>query len=676
MKFVSRCLAIVVLGALTFSACHHAASGAGSGAPAPTAAAAAQASIAPAGAVDPAQFWNSATVYFLLTDRFLDGDSSNDGALGRARDGGTLRSFEGGDLAGVLRKVNEGYFDSLGVDALWLTPFVEQIHGSVNEGTGKTYGYHGYWTRDWTAVEPALGTKAELHALVDAAHRHGIRVLMDAVINHTGPATPLDPPWPDDWVRTGPNCTYRDYATTVTCNLVATLPDVRTESDQPVELPAALVEKWRREGRLERERASLDSFFVRTGYPRAPRYYIIKWLTDWVREFGFDGYRMDTAKHVGETVSAELKREAQQAFADWKRAHPAQVLDSLPFYMMGEVYGWAPEQGRAYSFGDRSVDYFNFGYDGLINFGFTSDAAWPMDSLFTRYAAMLHGPLQGEAILNYLSSHDDGGPYDRDRRDPLGAGTRLLLAPGGAQIYYGDELARPLRIEGARGDANLRSFMNWGDLRRGGATLDVLRHWRRLGQFRHAHPAVGAGAHRRLQEQPYVFSRVLDAPGRSDRVLVAMDQPRGHKTIPVFGVFRNGTELLDAYSGATGTVRHDSISLTSDDSLVLLGEEAGDGGAGDSVLVVVTNHYEVPMEVYVIGAGTSYRMGVVNPGIPSQFVLRRAMLATSGVVEFVAQASGYGPGVRSGEVQLRTGDRVVDFEITTFLAGSRATVRP
>src|SRR4051812_14307796 len=151
----------------------------------------------------PSTFWNSATVYFLLTDRFENGDPGNDRALGRAHDGALLRNFEGGDLAGVRRRIDEGYFDSLGVNVIWMTPFVEQIHAGVDEGTGKTYGYHGYWTRDWTAVDPALGTKDDLRSLVDAAHRHGIRVLMDAVINHTGPPTPQDPRWPDDWVRTG-----------------------------------------------------------------------------------------------------------------------------------------------------------------------------------------------------------------------------------------------------------------------------------------------------------------------------------------------------------------------------------------------------------------------------------------------------------------------------------------
>ncbi len=519
---------------------------------------------------DPAAFWNSATVYFIVTDRFLDADSTNDRALGRRHDGVLLRNFEGGDLAGVIRKLEEGYFDRLGVDVLWLTPFVEQTHGAVDEGTGRTYGYHGYWTRDWTAVDPAFGTKADVKRLVEVAHRHGIRVLMDAVINHVGHVTPEDPAWPDDWVRYEPTCTYRDYATTVDCTLVKGLPDLRTDRDEPVALPPALVEKWKAEGRLEREVASLDAFFRRTGYPRAPRYYVIKWLTDWVRECGFDGYRVDTAKHFGESVSAELRKEAEVAFADWKRAHPGEALDALPFFMVGEVYNWGPGGGRLYDFGDRKVDYFAHGYDGLISFAFKAEAHAPYDTLFAHMEATLRGPLAGKVVLNYVSSHDDGGPYDRDRQDPLGAGTRLLLAPGMAQVYYGDETARPLVVPGANGDANLRSLMNWDDLARGGRTAEILAHWQALGRFRRAHPAVGAGTHRVLQAAPYVFARTLDAGVVHDGVVVALETGTGTKAIPVGDAFAEGTPLVDAYSGATGTVQGGRVTITSASSVVLL----------------------------------------------------------------------------------------------------------
>jgi alpha-amylase len=236
------------------------------------------------------------------------------------------------------------------------------------------------------------------------------------------------------------------------------------------------------------------------------------------------------------------------------------------------VSGWEPGHGRGYDFGDRTVDFFAHGYDGLINFGFKREAAGPLDDVFTRYAAALRGgALQGVAILNYVSSHDDGAPYDRERKDPLGAGTRLLLAPGGAQIYYGDEVARPLSVTGAQGDANLRSPMNWSDLQRGGAA-GILEHWRKLSRFRRDHPAVGAGEHRRLQEKPYVFSRALERNGVVDVVIVAMDQPGGMKTIPVSDVFPEGAELVDGYSGARGTVVNGAVSITSPFDLVLLSE--------------------------------------------------------------------------------------------------------
>ncbi len=563
MNRVIRAAALLVVGTVSLSACSSKTPE--SVAPGPD--------IESAMVVDPAVFWNSGTIYFLLTDRFENGDPSNDLALGRTQDGAVLRSYMGGDLAGVLDRLEQGYFDSLGVDAIWITPFLEQIHGSVDEGTGKTWAFHGYWTRDWTAVEPTLGTEEDLRALVDAAHSRGIRVIMDAIINHTGPVTPLDPQWPDDWVRTSPTCDYDTYPTTVPCTLVDNLPDILTDSDTPVELPPNLLEKWEREGRLAQELAELDTFFGRTGYPRAPRFYIIKWLTDWVRDFGFDGYRVDTARNFDESVAAELKLEAEQAFADWKRANPDRVLDGLPFYMFGEVYHFDIANGREYDFGDVTVDYFDYGYDGLINFGLRWRDERTLDEIFSQYSSSLReGEMRGLTVINYVDSHDDFSPWDPDREDPFGAGIRLLLAPGAAQIYYGDELARTLTVEGAEGDATYRSFMNWADLERGGATPGTLEHWRKLARFRNDHPAVGAGEHQRLRVEPYIFSRTLEMDGVTDRVIVAMDLEPGPNTIFLYGLFPDGTELVDSYSGESGTVKNGEISLVTEAGLVLLGE--------------------------------------------------------------------------------------------------------
>lgn len=118
-----------------------------------------------------------------------------------------------------------------------MTPIVEQIHGGTDEGTGVTYGFHGYWTSDWTTLDPNFGTKDDLKELVEVAHKNGVRILLDAVINHTGPATAIDPVWPSEWVRIKPTCAFNNYENTVTCTLVKNLPDIKTESNEAVELP-------------------------------------------------------------------------------------------------------------------------------------------------------------------------------------------------------------------------------------------------------------------------------------------------------------------------------------------------------------------------------------------------------------------------------------------------------
>ncbi|HEU4372124.1 MAG TPA: alpha-amylase family glycosyl hydrolase [Telluria sp.] len=521
--------------------------------------------------------WDNATVYFLLTDRFNNANPANDHAYGRKDDAATARGFMGGDLAGITAKIREGYFKDLGVDAIWITPPVEQIHGSTDEGTGKSYGFHGYWARDFTSVDANLGTEADVRELVDTAHANGIRVLLDVVMNHTGPVTPDDPVWPREWVRTGPKCTYKDAATTIDCTLVANLPDFRTGSNAAVKLPPALVAKWKAEGRYERETKELDAFFRRTGYPRAPRYYLMKWHADWVRKYGFDGFRADTVKHTEPGVWKELKKVASAAYEDWKRANPAKRLGDDKFYMTAEVYNFGIAHGHKFDMGGGDfVDYYANGFDSMINFSMKTDAQQGYEALFSSYSQALNGPLAGGSVLNYLSSHDDSTPFDPLRIKPFETAAKLLLAPGAAQIYYGDETARMLRIDGAEGDATLRSFMNWGDLaknaqRPGYRIADVREHWAKLGQFRHAHIAVGAGVHQMIQSAPYVFSRSYDKHGVSDKVVVALGLPTDKRSsIPVRGVFGDGQTVRDAYSGTTAVVAGGAVQFPVQNAVVLI----------------------------------------------------------------------------------------------------------
>lgn len=512
--------------------------------------------------------WENANVYFLLTDRFNNGDASNDVNFDRTKETAVLRGFEGGDLKGITQKINEGYFNDLGINAIWMTPIVEQVHGGTDEGTGFTYAYHGYWTKDWTAIDPNFGTREDLAALVEAAHSNGIRILLDAVINHTGPVTDIDAVWPEEWVRTSPKCEFTTYENTTKCTLVENLPDIRTESDKAVALPPQLIEKWKAEGRYEEEVAELDQFFEKTGYPRAPRFYIMKWLSDYITDFGIDGYRVDTVKHTEEYVWQEFRKVCDAAFATYKKENPDKVLDENPFYMVGEVYNYGISSGRQFDIGDQNVDYYENAFDALINFDLKWNAAQQdLETTFSAYDEKLNNELEGFSVLSYMTSHDDGQPFDKDRIKNKATATSLLLAPGAAQVYYGDELSRDLTIEGTNGDATLRSFMNWEELEQ---NKEGLAHWQKLGKFKQDHPALGAGRHAKIADAPYTFSRSYSKNDYSDKVVVAVGAPTGDKTISVGALFEDGVKLIDAYSNTEATVKDGKVSFSSDFDLVLL----------------------------------------------------------------------------------------------------------
>jgi alpha-amylase len=517
--------------------------------------------------------WSGANLYFLLTDRFNNADISNDLNFQRTDETAVLRGFKGGDIKGITSKINEGYFTDLGINAIWMTPLVEQIRGSTDEGTGVTYGFHGYWTRDWTALDPNFGTMKELNELVETAHSKGIRIVLDAVINHTGPVTKIDPVWPEEWVRTAPKCEFNSYETTVTCTLVENLPDIRTESDKEVELPDYLVEKWKSEGRYELEMKELDAFFERTGYPRAPRFYIIKWLTDYIKEFGIDGYRADTVRHVEESVWFEFEKECQYSFDLWKSNNAEKVLDNNSFYIVGEVGGYdIIKAGTEYDFGDQKVNYYAYGFTSMINFEFKNNAHDDYEILFSMYSDALQGDLKGKGILNFVSSHDNDPKFDQERTKPYESATKLLLCPGTSQVYYGDESARSLIIEGANGDATLRSFMNWDEIENNDKTKEILSHWQKLGTFRAEHPSIGAGIHKMLSADPYIFKRTYTNENYNDAVIVGLDLALGEKEIDVANTFENGAQITDTYSGKEAVVENGKVIIETAFTIVLLEE--------------------------------------------------------------------------------------------------------
>jgi alpha-amylase len=299
----------------------------------------------------------------------------------------------------------------------------------------------------------------------------------------------------------------------------------------------------------------------------------MKWLSDYITDFGIDGYRVDTAKHTTEDVWGDFKKVCDQAFTEYKKKNPKKVLDNNPFFTVGEVYGYNIGNKKSYDFGDKKVNYFENGFTGLINFDFRNEAQMNYEELFSKYSNILQNELKGNTVMNYISSHDDGYPFDKKREKTFESGTKLLLAPGISQVYYGDESARSLDIEGTQGDATLRSNMNWNDIANNATTKEIVLHWQKLGVFRKNHPAVGAGLHTQISAAPYVFSRTFTKGKYSDKVVVGLDLPIGKKEIGVGKIFPNGTKIYDAYSNTDAIVIGGKVNIQTNYSILLLEEK-------------------------------------------------------------------------------------------------------
>ena len=192
------------------------------------------------------------------------------------------------------------------------------------------------------------------------------------------------------------------------------------------------------------------------------------------------------------------------------------------------------------------------------------------EELFSKYSTILNNDLKGNTVMNYISSHDDSYPFDKKREKTIESGTKLLLAPGISQVYYGDESARSLDIEGTTGDATLRSDMNWDATKTNAETQKVLQHWQKLGQFRKQHPAVGAGVHTQISSSPYVFSRMFTKGKYTDKVVVGLDLPIGKKEISVGTIFKNGTKVKDFYSGKISAIKNGKVIVDTAFTILLI----------------------------------------------------------------------------------------------------------
>lgn len=571
--------------------------------------------------------WDNASVYFLLTDRFKNGNTSNDHSYGRATDknGQPLSgwesspgTFHGGDFAGITQTIKEGYFNNLGVNALWISAPYEQIHGYVDSGKGFAhYSYHGYYVLDYTQTDANFGTAQEFETMVDTAHEHGLRVIIDIVMNHAGYNSVLDMEtynygtlldgasdfkyrldnvaevnshidfktsaadwgrwWGKQWIRSDLPGYTKPGGDDFTMALVG-LPDFITESKSKVDIPPILQTKWTQEGRLSQETKELDSYLASKGKTRTVSNSISYWLSTWVRDYGVDGFRCDTAKHVDLESWNNLKTTCVDALKEWRKNNPDKPGADWKqdFWMTGECWdhnvGWGCD------------GYFTQGgFDSMINFetqGAGLLSSGRIADVYSGYADSINTNSSFNA-LSYISSHDS----TITRSDMIYNGSAFLLLPGGIQIYYGDESNRPLApgigFDGNGGSGHsLRSDMNWNSLDK-----DILAHWQKVGTFRNNHVAVGAGSNTKLTSSNGIaFGRTYDKNGVTDKCAGVIGcSSNTNVTIDVSPLWADGEYVVNAYDGSSSLVTGGKVTFNSGVNGTILME-----GPNGQPLVAVT----------------------------------------------------------------------------------------
>lgn len=566
-------------------------------------------SVSASGEINENFSWDNATVYFLLTDRFKNGNTSNDHSYNRGLDqSGAVVSgiddratFHGGDFAGITQTIKDGYFNDLGVNALWISAPYEQLHGYVvgddSSSSFAHYSYHGYYVLDYTQTDANFGTAEEFETLVDTAHEHGLRVIIDIVLNHAGYNSIYDMDeygfgtvksgwessyynhqninnstyhsfidyessasdwakwWGTDWIRCGITGYTQGGGDNYTMSL-AGLPDFRTESTKTVAIPELLKTKWTKEGRLSQETSELSAYLSKTGKSQTVTNSIAYWLSTWVRDYGVDGFRCDTAKHVEYSSWKALKDTCVDALEEWRANNPDKPGADWDeaFWMTGEHWDHGVYKDEYYTQG---------GFDSMINFSTQGGGLVSSGSVKSTYNGFASSINTDDSfnVLSYLSSHDS----TLTRGNLIQTGSGFLLLPGGVQIFYGDETNRPY-VSGIPNDGNggaghsLRSDMNWDSM-----DTAVLAHWQKVGTFRNNHISVGAGSNTDLTTTSgYAFGRTYNKNGISDKVAGCIyASANTNVTIDVSSLWADGQNLMNAYDQSSAIVSGGKVTFNS-----------------------------------------------------------------------------------------------------------------
>lgn len=467
--------------------------------------------------------WDEAVVYFMMTDRFFDGNESNNTASGADTYGDNPGLYHGGDFAGVTAKLD--YLQNLGVNTIWITPIVENIKGVAVTDEGSkdvpyNAAYHGYWASDFTKLNPTLGTTEEFETMISEAHSRGMRIMVDIVVNHAGYGT---------------ESTFADM----------------------------LRDKSVSEGDIKSWQSGLPDFATENADVRAK---LVEWQTSWMKDYGVDYFRVDTVKHVDSTTWAALKNSTTEVNPSFK--------------MIGEYYGAGyAANGNTLGSGQMDAD-LDFDFNDQATSFVSGNISSVEKFLSARNSALNNTYMTGQ----FLSSHDEDGfkaalmkgkEYTEDEATSaaLVAATLQLTAKGIPVIYYGEEV-------GLSGLNNYPYQTNRYDMDFSLATEDnvTYQHYKNLLSIRNAYTDVFTRGSRTVvassDEEGYdVVSRSYGGT----TLYVGMNIKDAAKEVKVPVNANAGDTVKNLYDGKTYTVSSDktvtvSIPAAKDGGTVILTE--------------------------------------------------------------------------------------------------------
>lgn len=366
----------------------------------------------------------SNVIYFMMVDRFMNGNPKNDAPL-QDPDVHYKANFHGGDLAGITQKLKEGYFDSIGINMLWLSPIVRNPEGPYREypEPRRLYsGYHGYWPISSTRVDHRFGTEAELKELVQTAHAHNIKIILDFVANHVHQEHPI--------LKSHPEWKTSLYLEDSTLN----------------------VRLWD----AQRLTTWFDTFMPSLDFDNPE---VVEFQSDsalfWIKEFGLDGFRHDATKHIPTPFWRRLTQKLKTEYM---------LKENKELYQIGETFG-SRELIGSYVGSGLLDGQFDFNYYWTLR-GIFSGSEKRLERLIDALRATETAYGSHSKMGNITGNHDMprfisyAGKALINNEDPQAAGWNrnveiqdkegykrlqmlqawLMIGPGIPVIYYGDEI--------------------------------------------------------------------------------------------------------------------------------------------------------------------------------------------------------------------------------------------